>query len=53
MWNYDREENRRIGYAIIFLLFSLCLLQVKNNLESLFPEPQDSFFSLVYEQEQK
>jgi hypothetical protein len=50
MWNYQyQEENRRIGYAIIFLLFSLCLIQVSNNIESLFPKPQDNFSSFIYQ----
>lgn len=39
------DEFRRLGYAIIFLLFALCLLEVKNGIESInFPQPNDSVF---------
>ena len=46
MFNFYQEENRQLNYAIVFLLFALCLLQVSNNVQSLFPRP-DSSFSLV------
>lgn len=45
---YYQEENHRIGYAIIFLLFALCLAQVFSNVQSLFPQPERNI-SVVYE----
>jgi hypothetical protein len=37
------NEFRKLGYSIIFLLFALCLLEVKSGIESIFfPDPNKS-----------